>query len=679
MVKPKFYTKLIYLAIVAAIALCLWGLPYFATVGLTQTTGVPPLSPDRPTSIPEAATEAPRPNGLGPTDPQEVEAFLDGFIYQEMKNNHIPGAAIAIVKDGEVFLTKGYGYANVEKQIPVDPDRTLFRVASLSKLFTDTAAMQLYERGSLDLHADINSYLQDWQIETPYPQPISAANLMTQTSGISRRQIGIAASTPANMEPLESFLRRKLPPIAYPPGEIYYYSNVAITLLGYLVEQITNTPFIQYLDRNLLQPLDMQRSSFQQPLPPELASDLAVGYQYRGGEYRPVPFLYLNIFPAAALSTTATDIAHFMLANLQQGRYQNRPILQPETVQLMQKRHFTHHPKLPGTAYGFHERLVNNMRTIGHAGNLRGYSSSITLIPDRNLGIFITVNSFTGLHEPLLKAFFDRYYPVQNASPPPQPSAEFNMAPARFAGTYRDLEYPRETLAKVAAPFSHLHIKVTDNQTLRIKTANLFSSGSPIRREVLPVDSLLFQGLSDRDYTAFAENENGEIAYTFNPIGPKLGAFQKVPWYETVLFQFALAGVSGLIFLTGCWVWLGDIIKTRWGKTPLYRKDKMGRIAWLVAGLVCLLDVAFLIGFPFTVWWIGLWKLVYGVPTVAIAWLCLPPISTGLTVALPVFAVWGMRQQSWSVWERSHYSIITLAAFGFTYFLVYWNLLGFNF
>jgi CubicO group peptidase (beta-lactamase class C family) len=122
----------------------------------------------------------------GPTDPTEMEAFLDDLFAREMEEYHIAGAAISVVKDGKLFFAKGYGYADVENKIPVDSEETIFRTGSVGKNFTWTAVMQLVEQGKLDLDADVNTYL-DFQIPNTYPQPITLKHLMTHTSGIEDR------------------------------------------------------------------------------------------------------------------------------------------------------------------------------------------------------------------------------------------------------------------------------------------------------------------------------------------------------------------------------------------------------------------------------------------------------------------------------------------------------------
>lgn len=371
--------KLMIGGLLALLCFVLSGLPSLAQP-LSEPNNLPFLSPQQPPAETERIAPL-RPNRQGPTNRQEVEAFMDTFFNQELEQEHIPGAVVALVREGEILFTKGYGYANVENQIPVVSDRTLFRVASVSKLFTDTAAMQLYERGLLDLNTDVNRYLKAFQIKNNFPKPMTAAHLLTQTDATSQRLIGIAAPTPAKMLPLETFIPQALPALIYPPGEIYAYSNMGIALLGYLVQSLSGLPFSQYIDQNIFQPLGMNRSSFQQPLPSELKQDLAQGYWYRRGKLQAMPFLYFNIAPAAALSATATDMAHFMIAHLQEGRYQGDRILKTDTARLMHQTHFTYHPQLPGVTYGFHEYLENNLRGIEHTGNSLVTAAALAFIP----------------------------------------------------------------------------------------------------------------------------------------------------------------------------------------------------------------------------------------------------------------------------------------------------------
>lgn len=671
------------------------GLPSFAQ---KNSNPLPQILDSNPQQVTQPEPPVP-PSPAGPrlNNPQEFEAFVDNFFNEEMSKSHVPGAVISVVKDGKLFFAKGYGYANLEKKIPVAADKTLFRVASLSKLFTATAAMQLYERGQLDLDADVSQYLTQFKLENPYSEPVTAARMMMHTDGTTVRRIGLAARTEAEMEPLGDYLKDHMPPIVWPPGELYSYSSHSLALLGYVVEKISGIPFVEYIDKNILQPLEMRRSTFLQPPPPELADNLAVGYQYQKGKFKPVPFLYLNIAPGAAMSATATDMANFMIAHLLRGRYENSRILEEDTVRLMHEQHFTQYPGLPGTSYSFRERLENNIRMIGHLGSLRGYSSSLTLMPDRNIGIFIASNSFSGIHGKLLSQFLDRYFPAPK-TPAPKSLALTDKQLERFTGTYRDVEYPRATFLKVAGMFEHINIKKGDNGTLVIHTPSLFFLNNPQDIKLIPVKPQLFQRANDDALTAFGnplDPDSDDIKFAFNPLWPKIGAYERVPWYETAWVQLGLLGFCVLVFLSAFFVWpIRPLIRRLRGKN--FQIERQHSQPWLIAGVISTLYLVFLIGFPLSLWLYGAWKLAYGVPAFAIAFLCLPLIATALTLALPVYTVLAWTNKYWSVWMRSscralparfangaasltHYVLITLAALVFIPFLTYWNLLGFKF
>ncbi len=125
-----------------------------------------------------------------PGSREDLEAFLDGVLAAEMRSHSIASATVSVVKDGELFFAKGYGYADRESRRPVDPERTLFRPGSISKLFTWTAVMQLVEQGKIDLDADVNEYLTDFRIPDTFPEPITMEHLMTHTPGFEDGGLG---------------------------------------------------------------------------------------------------------------------------------------------------------------------------------------------------------------------------------------------------------------------------------------------------------------------------------------------------------------------------------------------------------------------------------------------------------------------------------------------------------
>jgi CubicO group peptidase (beta-lactamase class C family) len=310
-------------------------------------------------ALPPNATEI---SPIGPIDPKELGAFMDGAINAELMAHHIPGATVAVVKDGKIIFAKGYGYADIDKRKPVVANETLFRVGSVSKLFVWTAVMQLAEQGKLDLDADINVYLKDFQIPATYLKPITLKDLMTHTPGFEDLATDgrVFVRNASDMMSLGEYLKEKMPARVRPPGDITAYSNYGAALAAYIVEQASGMPFDKYVEEKILHPLDMKSSTFDQPLPPNLASNMSNGYIYSNNAYTAEPFEYVQAGPAGSMSSTAADMSKFMIAHLQNGRYGNSSILQEATARRMHSQLFTNDLKVRGWTYGFWEMRLNN-------------------------------------------------------------------------------------------------------------------------------------------------------------------------------------------------------------------------------------------------------------------------------------------------------------------------------
>ena len=223
----------------------------------------------------------------------ELEQWMDNLLQAQMEELHIPNAAVAVVSDGQVIYQKGYGYTDLEERRPVVADHTLFRVGSVSKLFTWTAVMQLVEQGKLDLNADVNQYL-DFQLPstllhgqgTAELAPITLAHLMTHTAGFEAYPDEIFRLSSADMLPLGQYVRTHQPARVFPPGEVAAYSNYGAALAGYIVERVTGQHFEEYVEQHIFAPLGMDHSTFRQPAPAQLEANLACPYRYVEGVYQ---------------------------------------------------------------------------------------------------------------------------------------------------------------------------------------------------------------------------------------------------------------------------------------------------------------------------------------------------------------------------------------------------------
>src|SRR5262249_27382237 len=244
----------------------------------------------------------------------DIEAFMDGLMPLQLERGDIAGAVVAVVKDGKLLFAKGYGYADVAAKKPVSPEDTLFRPGSISKLFTWTAVMQLVEQGKLDLDRDVNDYL-DFKIPSTFPQPITLRNIMTHTSGLAETAKDLFVKDTADMKPLGAYLADHIPNRIFPPGTTPAYSNYATTVAGYIVQRVSGKPFDEYIATNILQPLGMPHTTFDQPLPPALKPLMSNGYRLASKEAK--PFEVVQAWPAGSVSTSAMDMTHFMIAHLQ--------------------------------------------------------------------------------------------------------------------------------------------------------------------------------------------------------------------------------------------------------------------------------------------------------------------------------------------------------------------------
>ncbi|MGH8289383.1 MAG: serine hydrolase domain-containing protein, partial [Steroidobacteraceae bacterium] len=428
----------------AAGAALLATLLLLAGVTDARTAASPPnrLAPQTPPAAPStqgAAAPGLPPAGSGTHEltPTDVAAFLDGILPYAIRRGNIAGATVAVVANGQIIFAQGYGYADVKTRAPVIADQTLFRPGSVSKTFTWTAVMQLVQAGKLDLDRDINDYL-DFKIPEKYG-PITLRNLMTHTPGFEDTFSGSFFTSARQLVPYREYLVKHIPAEIFPPGKIVAYSNYGAMLAGYIVQRISGEPFAEYVAQHIFQPLGMDHSTFEQPLPAALAKHMSKGY-LTATDQKPGPFEYVEVAPAGSLSSTATDMAHFMIAQLQGGSYDGASILSPATTELMHTPQSRMAPGMNGFDLGFYQENRNGLRIIGHAGDTNYFHSDLHLLLDKDVGLFISLNSLgTGgaaeeVRTGIFRAFLDRYYPY---TPPIEPTVA-NPKPdaARVAGWY---------------------------------------------------------------------------------------------------------------------------------------------------------------------------------------------------------------------------------------------------
>ncbi len=322
-------------------------------------------------------------------DPAELESFIDEFFPSQMERLQIPGLSFVLVQNGEVVMAKGYGYADLERGNPMSAGTTVMRIGSVSKLFVATAVMQLVEQGRLDLHTDINQYLTAFQVEDTFPEVVTLAHLLTHTAGFEDPPY-TSNIDPQQVQPLGPFLAANMPPCTHPPGKDFIYSNYGYALAGLIVEEVSGTPFDQFVEQSIFEPLGMTHSRYL--LAPPLPENMATGYFYKDGVQVPQPVDYDSDYPGGSIVSTADDMTHFLLAHLQDGCYQGACILQAATVAEMHQRQATTPFQGQNVTFGFVEGLQEGQRLLGHSGAIRGFGSSLDMLPAHDLGTFFSFN-----------------------------------------------------------------------------------------------------------------------------------------------------------------------------------------------------------------------------------------------------------------------------------------------
>jgi CubicO group peptidase (beta-lactamase class C family) len=474
----------------------------------------------------------------------DLEAFFDGIIPLQLERSDVAGASVLVMKDGQLLLQKGYGYSNFKDKKPVDPTTTIFRLASISKLFTWVAVMQLREQGKLDLDTDINQYL-DFQIRPAFGRPITIRNLMTHAAGFEetvRDIILVHGKQPADHLPsLRDFLIHNQPRRLFPPGLVPGYSNYGVGLGSYIVQRVSGAPFEQYVAEHIFTPLGMTHSTFYQPPPKDLESLPSDGYRNNTSR-DPVGFEIFNPVGAGGISSTAADMSRFGLALLNAGELDGHRILKPETLAAMYTPQFRASDQLPALGMGFYETWRNDLRWIGHEGDLIAFHSLFFLERSQKLILFVSFNSAGGAGKArpeLVQMFTDRYFPTSSS----QKFITMSQQELKsLEGTYQSTRRADSTKIRLNNLFSQRTASLDKEGVLQIGDIKDLR-GHTVKWK--PIAKDLFQQVDGQRRLFAIRDGSGKVirlAYDF----PGVQA-ERIQWYDSAGIVYGLCASSVLI------------------------------------------------------------------------------------------------------------------------------------
>jgi len=603
---------------------------------------------------------------------EDLGAFFDGMMPLQLDRGDIAGASVLAMRDGQVLLKKGYGVADVKSGRLVDPDATMFRLASISKLFTWVSVMQLVEQGRLNLDTDVNQYL-DFQIRPAFGQPVTLRNLMTHTGGFEETIDDIILTDPKKAVTLRDYLIRDQPKRIFPPGKVPAYSNYGVGLASYIVQRASGEPFEQYAERHIFAPLGMTHSSFHQPLEKRLQYADSQGYA-RSTDKPAYGFEFFNPVGAGGVSSSAGDMGRFGQALLNGGELDGHRILKAETLAQMWTPQFQASTALPAQCMGFYQRWRNGLRWIGHEGDLTAFHSMFFVEPAHRLVLFVSYNtasSASRTRPELLRAFSDRYFP---GAPPVTylntPAAQLKEIEGQYEATRR----ADSTHLMLDNLFSQRRVSVNKQGVLTIEDYK------DLRDHVIqwkPIGRDLWQAKDDQE-RFFAVREKGKIV-RLAPTFPGV-QIERVPWFENsrvilpllcgaVLVVVLVAAASLLRLGRRIFLRRRPRLQPQPGTRWLSPGPRLAAFCWTVLAIVV---AGFMI-------WSNADDAMPPSPEWAVGFLLLN-WAVGLCLLMSVFAiVAGIR-----IWQRSELRLITRVKFSLVaascaflaWFAIHWKLLG---
>lgn len=594
---------------------------------------------------------------------EALPATADSLLRALISEHGVPGGVAAVVY-GDSVAAFGAGTSDRERGVDVDPDTTVFRVASVAKPVTATLVRHLAAQGTFDLNEPLRDVVSSVYVppsDSDEP-PITLRHLLTHTSGLDGRVLGAGTTQPPPS--LEILLQRRLPPFIDPPGAVVRYSNYGYALAGVAVQDALGVRFDEAAATHLIDRLELTRTTYT-PGGGRLRSATATGYLQVGDELRALPHDYVSLAPAGGLRTTAADAARFLQAVLGAGRGDDRPGVAPEALSLSSGDTGSNDSadrRIPG----WFETRVNGHRVLFHDGGYPGAGSYVAVVPDLDLGVFVAGNRQTAAH-----LGRDLFRALMTEHAPEEPASRLDAVPADLGaleGTYRIGRRAHTSfeaaLSLFGIPYPDVEVRAPTDTTLSVALADR---------------TVTLRSVGDGQFDAHDPRIDGARAVVDGP-GPtprlQIGAttFERIHWSRSSGLNVTWFGLCVAVFLTVFWFPIRRALR---GEESDDEDAPEGlEYARPLAVFVVALQVGFLFALAFRVFSGGVWGITHTDPGVIRPLLAVPIMAGMLTVIVDVFAVWAWREEAWSLGARLHFVAVAAALTLYIPFLLFWNLIG---
>jgi hypothetical protein len=486
---------------------------------------------------------------------------------------------------------------------------------------------------------------------------------MTHTPGFEEDSRDLISDDSTQLIPLGRWLATHIPGRVRPPGTYSSYSNYATALAGYIVQRVSGVPWDDYIQQHVLTPLGMTHTATRQPLPTALRADMSDGYAWAGGAYQSKKFEIVEPMPAGSIASSATDMARFMLAHLNDGELNGQRILADSTAKRMHARAFTHDPRLPGFALGFYEQTSHGLRIIGHGGDTQWFHTDLALIPDEKLGVFVSYNTNTGgelSFAQFLTQFLDHYYPF-TPTVVAMPADATTLA-QRVQGEYEFNRKSYTTFQEAVGLAGDIRISADSGRLL------MHSALGDSR--LVPVGPLLYRDELGDNLVAFQADSSGRVVRGFFGPAPMM-TMERVPFSQSVTLHWFILGLGVLVFLGMVFAAIGRLVRRKFGEP---RREDVLTGRWILV-TASLLQIVFIIALLAIASASG-GGLLNGPLTSLKVVLAFPVLGAFCIFGAVYFASRHWRLGAGTFAARLRFSAATGVALLFTWSLLQWNLLG---
>ncbi len=600
--------------------------------------------------------------------------YLDGLAAAHLSDRYPPAMMIALATPTET-LVRVYGYADADKRLKAD-EKTLFRIASISKTFIWVSVMMLVDEGKIDLAADVNTYLKRVKVKPAFGKPVTMNDLMAHRAGFEDTMGDFLEAR--GDKSFEDVLIQHQPKRVAPPGERTSYSNWGSDLAAQIVADVSGMPYDDFVRTRLLEPLGMSATVLHDPASVagkqrnEKALDEATSAPHKRKADAPLSMPHDGLdptFAAGAMALTAGDAARWMKMFLNNGalRSAEARILSPAAFARLRQRNFTDRPMAPDFAHGFMETVIAGSATYGHGGTLSGFIADMRIAPGQGLGVFVVVNGAeTGrVPDQITRAVIERVAgadPFATANPPKAADALVKSA-KDFAGAWRGVRRVESKFEKMFAMGSEATIAPQADGSL------LLAAGGQESRWY-PIDKDHYTDLS-RDVMHVYRDAAGRPLRLSSGMGtntlvraPFLGSAQGANLIMTAALLFSV-----LVFL-GAWRRQGRMVDTTGTGVALAWGQALVAVLWI--GFIGAVTAATVTMADATI--IDLTKNGYPPPALNIVRILAHVAAAAFLLnALASWHVW--TASGWSVWRKLHHLLFALAGLAVIYVLFEWRMI----